>query len=146
MNLRKHTADISDGLILASRSVLEVGDGGPVGRLVLGRTTRGAVGSNEGSIVGGLAKAYRCSSVLSLLQPCQKLGCQLTARAEDLVDVISSDSWVDQRVDTSLSTDAAALHAPEGRGLAAEEGDRSSEGEELLGVHIDVFALNARLL
>lgn len=60
-HLRKHTADISDGLILASSIVLEVGDRGPVGRLVLGSAARGASGPDKRGVVGGLAKG--CSIV-----------------------------------------------------------------------------------
>lgn len=68
---------------------------------------------------------------------------ELTAGAEDLVGVVGGHSWVDQRVKTSLSSDATALHAPKGSRVAPEKGGRSVEGKELLGVHDGFFALNA---
>lgn len=58
LNLRKHAANIIDSLILASSIILEVGNGGPVGRLVLGDNCRGAVGRNQSVVVGSLAETY----------------------------------------------------------------------------------------
>lgn len=55
-NLRKHATDISDSLVLASLVVSEIGEWGPVGRLVSSHGTGGAVGSGQSIVVSNVAE------------------------------------------------------------------------------------------
>jgi hypothetical protein len=56
----------------------------------------------------------------------------------------SGHTGVNDGVNTSLSRNTTALHAPEGGGLATQKGG-AEEGKNLLVVHdADCFALDAR--
>lgn len=59
MNLRKHSTNISDSLPLSSSVILEVGNRGPVGRLVGSDSTRGAVRLDQNIVVNSLTKVYK---------------------------------------------------------------------------------------
>ena len=56
------------------------------------------------------------------------------------MDVGRRHARVYEGVDPRETSAATAFHAPEGSSMAAEKGDRSAEGKQLLGVHRDVFA------
>lgn len=67
---------------------------------------------------------------------------ELTLAAKDLVDVRTDAAVAHERVKSSLTEHAAALHAPEGGGRRAQKGE--DEGDELGGVHRHGFATDAR--
>lgn len=125
MNLREHAADISDSLPLASAVVQEVRVWGPVGRLVGSDRTRGAVRGNEGSVVSNLAESCRKWSVSSALDLFSKG--KHTLATENLMNVRSDRAVGDERVNSSLTADTSALHAPEGRGRRAQQGEGSGD-------------------
>lgn len=136
-NLRKHAADISDGLVLAGLIISEQRVGGPVGGLVSGDGTRSAVGGDKRVVVSGAAEACVVPCVSHVHWDVGSYQDRLTTTTEDLVGVGTGDLVVvDQRIQASATTDTAALHTPEGRDRSADGGE--GQGDDLDRTHCDV--------